>query len=1127
MAQSFQMNKQIKGLDLPSGIVLSIDQDNNGKVWFATARGVHYSDGINTYGLPEEVADKLGKDASFEIDPDGVVWVYATKGNPVIFRLEKKTWSVYEIPHQIKSRINGDGLQLHVLGKGEGKQLLLSGSGFLAMSHVRSFAWDFHGYKLEEWGKLRSTFCTTQGEMLLLLDNKIVRYAENTLIPIEMASDKLPGQVWVIRYSKDDDRYYYLGKNFLASGGELLEVDTIIDSGFSQVDYNLGRKFGLQVKKGKVYYFFNSQLFKYNPDSGTILEISTYDALKSFYINTSFVDRENIIWIGTVRGVVNLPTLRFQNYDKSEGLLEHEVSAVLPLGKGELLYGFNNGIQHWKNGEVIFESRGEGMLGEPKNRVTTLHRDQNGTVWIASAMRGLGRYDPKRKQVSFVQVPDKSFVMHAVPKGDSLFIVAGNHVYLSDINRRGERHFQQEITGHIFKEKLDMPVNKIRKIDFMEDGKMVIMAGNWQELIGTVYSADEVMVFCGYDWMRYDEGLLLATHEGLKFFGDEGLSYHVVNGQRVDRPVYAIEKDHNGNLWVGTDEGVAIIGNGTIRNFNEFSGLSGNEVNRGAFSVDGTGRVHIGTQNGLSVFVPEEDEVSFVEPKVSVTSAKVLGVDDGGVMSMGTIPYELNNVEFEFSAISFLQLANFTVSYKLEGFHEEWQHLQNPRTNKLQFNSLPPGDYQLKLQASLGGQFASEIATSEAFSIIKPVYLQSWFISVVILFLLMLGFGFSVLINQFKQRGVLQKSIDEKNQEIKTAEDQFKNVWESSQDGFMLLNLEGSVVAVNPSMIKLAGLDPDRLYNGRHVKEFFRKPAYFYEHKDLVLKLLSEGQSGSMEAYVPFHNGDKNIDLFVTKVNPEEDDNIVLMVFRDVTDKKIYEEGLKDAKERAEEANRIKTNFLSNMSHEIRTPLNGILGSTENIMFQNKENHALVGQLEIIMESGERLLNTINSILSMAKIEANKMEVAYEEVNANDLLSHILIPLKTLAIRKNLLLTARFETKPFITKVDKRYFEMIVNNIVGNAIKYSDEGLIKVTLKRVEDQLQLEVNDNGIGMSEEFVQKIYAPFEQESGGYDRQFEGTGLGLSITKSLIELLKGSIEIKSKKNAGTTVLVILPIH
>ncbi|GGF41692.1 hypothetical protein GCM10011339_32780 [Echinicola rosea] len=1127
MAQSFQMNKQIKGLDLPSQVVSSINQDKSGRIWFATTKGVFYSDGINTYGLPDELTASMEGTASFKIDEDGEVWVYAKRGKPQVFKLVEGEWKNYKIADRVKALFSGEKMGFFVSGGKDGKLLVLSEKGVLASTYEDSNDWKGHYYDEDEWGKLRSVFCCTTDEVLFLFGKKTARFLKGKIAPFEFNEESLPSPVWTVRYSDADNRYYFLGNDFLASGERLYKIDTIIDQGFSQIDYFSERQYGLQVKDGAVYYFFNSQLYKYNLANGQIIEISTYDVLKSFYINTCFVDRENIIWIGTERGVVNLPTLRFQNYNKWKGLLEHEVSAVLTLNEQGTLYGFNNGIQHWKDGKVVFESKAEGGTGEPKNRVTTFHQDKNGIVWISSAIRGLGRYDPSTYRLSFVQEPEESFVMHALPKGDSLFIVAERHVYLSTIHNKGRNHFSNEISQELFDELLGMPPNDIRKVGFTNAGKLIVMAGDWGALQDTVYDNDAVMAFSGFDWKHHEQGFLLATNDGLKYYDGHSLKHYMVNGQKVDRPVYSILEDKKENIWAGTDEGVAIIGNGTIRYFNEHSGLVGNEVNRGAFTVDEQGRVHIGTQNGLSVFIPEEDEVFFVEPKVAVGKVNILGVEDDRKISRDKIPYELNNVEFEFSAISFLQLANFTVSYKLEGFHDDWQYIQNPRTNKLHFNNLPPGDYQLKVKASLGGQFSSGIASSEQFSIIKPTYLQSWFIGVVILFLLMLGFGLNVLITQFKEQGVLQKSIDEKNQEIKTAEDQFKNVWESSQDGFMLLNLKGDVLAVNPSMTKMAGVEAYRQFTGRHIKEFFKKPEYYYEHKDLILQLISKSVSGSMEAYMPFHSGYKNIDLFVTKVNPEKSDDIVLMVFRDVTDKKIYEEGLKEAKERAEEANRIKTNFLSNMSHEIRTPLNGILGSTENIIFQNKDNHSLVGQLEIIMESGERLLHTINSILSMAKIEANKMEVDYEEININDFLSHLLIPLKTLAMKKNLLLTARFATKPFVAKVDKRYFEMIVNNIVGNAIKYSDEGLIKVRLKKADDKIHLEVSDNGIGMSEEFIHKIYAPFEQESAGYDRQFEGTGLGLSITKSLVGLLGGSIEIKSKKNAGTTVLVILPVN
>jgi signal transduction histidine kinase len=255
-------------------------------------------------------------------------------------------------------------------------------------------------------------------------------------------------------------------------------------------------------------------------------------------------------------------------------------------------------------------------------------------------------------------------------------------------------------------------------------------------------------------------------------------------------------------------------------------------------------------------------------------------------------------------------------------------------------------------------------------------------------------------------------------------------------------------------------------------------------------------------------------------------DPLILTVFRDITEKKAFEKGLQMAKEKAEEANKLKSNFLSNISHEIRTPLNGILGSTENIILQRQHDPNLISQLEIIQESGERLLSTINSILDLSRIEAKKLEVLYKDSNINDLLSTILLPLKGLAVRKGLLLSVKYETQPLKGLMDQRYFEMIINNLVGNAIKYSEKGMISVRLKGIDDKIELTVTDQGIGMSDDFQKILFNPFEQESKGNSRIYEGTGLGLAITKNLVDILGGSIDIKSVKEQGTKVVVILPL-
>jgi signal transduction histidine kinase len=136
------------------------------------------------------------------------------------------------------------------------------------------------------------------------------------------------------------------------------------------------------------------------------------------------------------------------------------------------------------------------------------------------------------------------------------------------------------------------------------------------------------------------------------------------------------------------------------------------------------------------------------------------------------------------------------------------------------------------------------------------------------------------------------------------------------------------------------------------------------------------------------------------------------------------------------------------------------------------------------------------------------------------------MPLKGMAVRKGLLLSAKYDTQPFEAWIDQRMFEMIVNNLVGNAIKYSDKGMITIRLRQLDTNMELVVEDQGIGMSAEFLRNVFQPFEQESQGYGRIYEGTGLGLAITHHLIQILGGQIRIESQKHLGTKVFVDIPL-
>ncbi|MEI9919094.1 MAG: ATP-binding protein [Bacteroidota bacterium] len=234
---------------------------------------------------------------------------------------------------------------------------------------------------------------------------------------------------------------------------------------------------------------------------------------------------------------------------------------------------------------------------------------------------------------------------------------------------------------------------------------------------------------------------------------------------------------------------------------------------------------------------------------------------------------------------------------------------------------------------------------------------------------------------------------------------------------------------------------------------------------------------------------------------------------------------LRRAKEMAEEMNRLKTNFLSNMSHEIRTPINGILGISQVIELEAKED-AIREYVQLQKKSGRRLLDTINSILSLSRIEAQKEQLLLSVVDINKVVHESASSLEELARYKGLKFKVNEHTEEVLCLSDETMLYQVVHNIVGNAIKFTDHGEVNILISiRPENNVSIKVSDTGIGISKEFLPKVFNPFEQESMGHSRGYEGSGLGLSISKRYIELLGGEINVKSEKNIGSTFEIILP--
>lgn len=281
----------------------------------------------------------------------------------------------------------------------------------------------------------------------------------------------------------------------------------------------------------------------------------------------------------------------------------------------------------------------------------------------------------------------------------------------------------------------------------------------------------------------------------------------------------------------------------------------------------------------------------------------------------------------------------------------------------------------------------------------------------------------------------------------------------------------------------------------------------------------------AVEARVRTREGD-TIPLYLTAARVRIRGTVYLVGMGiDISERVAAEEALREAKQEAEEMNRLKSVFLANMSHEIRTPLTSILGFAD-VLDEEVDGEAR-HVVEMIRESGHRLKETLTSVLELARLERESAEVSAERCDLVGRVQDTLDLMQPQIEGNGLDLQVRVPSTPVYLQADPRVLHRVLTNLVANAIKFTEEGTIRVVVERTNDEAVLRVTDTGIGISEDFLEHIFDEFRQESEGLTRAHEGSGLGLTITQRLVELMGGSIEAESTKGEGSTFTVRLPLE
>jgi two-component system sensor histidine kinase/response regulator len=388
------------------------------------------------------------------------------------------------------------------------------------------------------------------------------------------------------------------------------------------------------------------------------------------------------------------------------------------------------------------------------------------------------------------------------------------------------------------------------------------------------------------------------------------------------------------------------------------------------------------------------------------------------------------------------------------------------------------------------------------------------------------GAGYLELLPAAIEKMLRQRhAIEEKQQAeeaLRQSEKRFRKLFEQSNDA-IFIHQAGRIIDVNHRACEMLGYDKDQ-FLAMEITDLYPEEGYTESSK----KINNAQGLNSIESIL-FETLFKKADGAVVPVEIssaiiDREHKIIQGIARNITERKRTEKELRKAKEEAETANRAKTEFLASMSHEIRTPMNAIIGMAD-LLLETQLTPEQRQYVQVFQSAGENLLNIINDIIDISKVEAGYVHLETIDFDLNEIVENVCEVMAVRAHEKGLeLIDSIMPDVPIALVGDPTRLRQVLVNLVGNAIKFTEKGevLIQIENQGMKDgniELLFFVKDTGIGIAQEKIEQIFDAFAQADSSITRKYGGTGLGLAISKQLVELMNGHIMVESKPGQGST--------
>jgi PAS domain S-box-containing protein len=381
----------------------------------------------------------------------------------------------------------------------------------------------------------------------------------------------------------------------------------------------------------------------------------------------------------------------------------------------------------------------------------------------------------------------------------------------------------------------------------------------------------------------------------------------------------------------------------------------------------------------------------------------------------------------------------------------------------------------------------------------------------------------------------LEKRVAERTKEVRASEKKFRHLIEYANDAIFIADIHGNIIEVNKKSCEFTRYTRKEILSKKLID--FVHPSETEKNRKMFARVEQGESTENFETTLVRKDGTTMTILLNMVMSEFSGEQVIQGIARDITQRKIMEKeresyimALEKLNEKLAEADKLKTQFLATMSHELRTPLNSIIGFTDIILagMSGPISQEVREQLEIVSGSSKHLLNLINDILDLSRIESGRLELTVTTFTLEDIIQEVVKIHSPMAKEKSLQIS--YDIQPDLPPItnDKTRIKQILMNLVNNAIKYTQEGSVNLEahLSRNNHLVLIMVKDTGIGISQENVKDIFQAFKQLDSGSTRRYEGAGLGLYLSKKLVDLLGGEISVKSEKHKGSVFTVSFPV-